>query len=284
MPPADQPKANPVILLLDEIETLSAQTRLLEMSLKRAHADAFDEAERLQQQFRAKITSLKAEFEAKENKFSEPRTLIRHDGGPLDIQNEDLLRRFAEQQNLIQREHEESERRGAAIVALRQQLSHLKAANRDLPEAAAQHGEQAAREPGSQVSDLQNELAQKQHTLQRLQTSLSETQQSAQTNLCRLEEELASSRDLADRQRREIERDQGERNELRQRVAELESAEEQVQAQAARDLELVGQDTQAKIAALQSEIAHKTALLTQNQTTIARLEQESRAISASAQS
>jgi chromosome segregation ATPase len=108
-----------------------------------------------------------------------------------------------------------------------------------------------------------------------------EAQEKAQANLRRLEEELASTRDSINRRQGEIERNQAERDELRRELADLNSAREQLQAATARELELVRQDTQAKIAALQSEIAHKTSLLTQNQTTISHLEQELQARSGS---
>jgi chromosome segregation ATPase len=282
MPPVDESKSDPLILLLDEIETLSAQTRRLEMSLKRAHADAFSEVEKFQQQFRAKIAALKSEFQDSKSTLSQPERFARQDSSPASIQNANLLRRLAEQQNLIQREHEECERRGAAIVALREQLSCLEAVNRELQETAAQHGEQAQEQAGA--SNLRTELVQKENALTQLHAEMSEMRQSAQANLRRLEEELASLRDSAHRQRGEIARHHAEREELRQRLAELESAKEHIQAQTARDLELARRDTEAKIAALQSEIAHKTTLLTQNGTTIGRLEQELSAVSASAQS
>ena len=99
-------------------------------------------------------------------------------------------------------------------------------------------------------------------------------EQNAQVRIRGLAEELAKSHESAEEQRAEIKRAESEGHELRQRVAELESGKGQIQTQAARVLEAFRQDAQAKIAALQSEIAHKTALLTRNQTTIADLERE----------
>jgi chromosome segregation ATPase len=277
MPPVDTPKSDPLILLLDEIEILSAQTRLMELYLKRAHTAAFGEVEKIQEQFRAKVTDLKAKLEDKENSFSEHLSVFRSEQNQLNTQNQALLQRLAEQQNLIQHGQEESERRGAAIVALRERLSRLEAANQELESAAALRVEQAHQDVNSRLAQLQAELAEKEQALQQRQTDVSQLERSAQTKIHSLEEELAHSRESAERQIAEIQRAESDRLELRQALEQLESANEQLHAEAARELASARQDAQAKFAALQSEIAHKTALLTRNQTTIAGLEQEVKA-------
>ena len=279
MPPVSHPKADPLTLLLDEIEMLSAQTRSLELSLQRAHTDAFEEAEKFQQQFRAKVSSLKNQLEDTGNNPSQRLTGVLEDGGPPYLPNDDLLRRFAEQQNLVQHAHEESERRGAAIVALREQVSRLEGLNRELEQNAALRVEQAQTELKSQVTRLQAELAQKDEALKHLHPAASQAEQNAQAEIRRLEKELASSRGALDRQRTDLERSENEHNELCRRFADLETTREQAKADAQREIEVIRHDVQAKSAALQSEIAHKTALLMQNHSTITRLEREIRASS-----
>lgn len=284
MPPVDQPKADPLTLLLDEIEMLSAQTRSLELSLKRAHTEAFEEVEKFQQQFRVKVSSLKNQLEDRASSSSQLVRGALEDGNPPNLQNEDLLRRVAEHQNPIQHGQEESERRGAAIVALREQVSRLEAMNRELEQNAALQVEQAENELKSQVTRLQAELTQKDEALKHLHTAMSQAEQNAQVEVRRLEKDLVSSCESLDRQRTELERNESERNELRRRFADLETTREQAKADAQREIEVIRHDVQAKIAALQSEIAHKTALLTQNQSTIARQEHEIKAIPDSSRS
>ncbi|HEY7616144.1 MAG TPA: hypothetical protein VH744_05020, partial [Terriglobales bacterium] len=277
MPPVDAPKSDPLILLLDEIEILSAQTRLMELYLKRAHTAAFGEVEKIQEQFRAKVTDLKAKLEDKEHSFSEHLSVFRSEQSQLNTQNQALLQRLAQQQDLIQHGEEESERRGAAIVALRERLSRLEAANQELENAASLRVEQAQHELKSRLTQLQAELAEKERALQQHQTAASQLEQRAQAKIQSLEEELAHSREWTEQQRAEIKRAESDRDELRQALEQLKSAQEQVHAETLQERESGRQDAQAKIAALQSEIAHKTVLLTRNQTTIAELEQEVKA-------
>jgi chromosome segregation ATPase len=274
MPPVDKPKSEPLVLLLDEIEILSAQTRLMELYLKRAHTAAFGEVEKIQEQFRAKVTNLKARLEDKENTITRHLSGLHSEQSQLDTQNQELLRRIAEQQNLIRHHQEESEQRGAEISTLRERLSRLEAAQRELEIAAALRVDQARQEVKSQVAQLQSELTQKEQALQQRDAAARQTEQSAQNKIRMLAEELANNRESAEAQRAEITRAESERYELRQRIAQLESAGEQIQAQAQRDQEALRQDGQAKIAALQSEIAHKTTLLTRHQTTIGELERQ----------
>ena len=274
MPPVDKPQSEPLVLLLDEIEILSAQTRLMELYLKRAHTAAFGEVEKIQEQFRAKVSNLKERLEDKENTFSKHLSDFHDEQNQLNTQNQELLQRIAEQQDLIQHCREESEQRGAEIAALQERLVRLEAAKRELETAAALRVDQAGQDLKSHVAQLQSELTQREQALQQRDAAATRTAQSAQDRIRSLAEELAKSRESAEEQRTEIQRAESERHELRQRVTELESGEGQIQTQAARVLEAFRQDAQAKIAALQSEIVHKTAVLTRNQTTIADLERE----------
>jgi chromosome segregation ATPase len=281
MPPVDQAKTDALTLLLDEIELLSAQTRSLELSLQRAHTDALEEVAKFQQQFRAKATRLQAEFEDRGNSFSTDLTGFGSIENLPNLQNQDLLRRLAEQQNLITRAHEESERRGTAIVALREKVSRLEATNRGLEQSTALKIEQARQEMQSQVAQLQAELARKDENLQQLQIDLRQIQQSTHADIMRLEDELRSARQSGESRRLELEGAESERSELRRRLAAFESSREQAKSEAERELAAARHDVQAKIAALQSEITHKTALLVQNQSTIARLEEELKALAES---
>jgi chromosome segregation ATPase len=274
MPPLDKPKSDPLIVLLDEIELLSAQTRLMELYLKRAHTAAFGEVEKIQEQFRAKVTSLKARLEGKEESLSKHLALFHGEPDQPNSLNQELLQRIAEQQNLLQRRQEESEQRAATIATLQERLSRLEATKGELESTAALRLEQARQELKLQVAQLESELAQKEQLLHERNAAAGQMAQDAQARVRSLAEELAHSRESVKHQRAEIQRAESERQELSQRVAQLESAKVEVHALAQRDIDALRQDAQAKIAALQSEIAHKTSLLTRNQNTIADLERE----------
>ncbi len=284
MPPVDKPQSDPLIILLDEIEILSAQTRLMELYLKRANTAAFGEFEKIQEQFRVKVTNLKAKLEEKDSPLPKYLSDTQDEQNHLYIQNQDLSRRLAEQENLIEQQRIESEQRAAEIASLRERLSGLETANRELENAAALDGGRAQEEFKNLIARLQSELAQRDEALQRSRSVTSQIEQSGQAKIRALAEELARSRDATERQRTEMESAESQRRELRQRLAELEAFKEQVQGHAGREIEILRQDAQAKTSALQSEIVHKTALLTRNQTTITRLEQELKATNEALQS
>ena len=117
MPPLDLMKADPLSLLLDEIELLSAQTRSLELSLKRAHTDAFEQVEKFQQQFRTKLSTLKAEFE---DRGSSDRSRVRADGSLPDSEfDEERVRRAAAHETEVIRRDAQ-----AKIAALQSEIVH----------------------------------------------------------------------------------------------------------------------------------------------------------------
>jgi len=188
MPPLDKPKSEPLVLLLDEIEILSAQTRLMELYLKRAHTAAFGEVEKIQEQFRAKVSNLKARLEDKENNFSKHLSVFHDEQNQLNTQNQELLQRIAEQQNLIRHCREESEQRGAEIATLQERLSRLEAAKQELETDAALRIDQARQELKSQIAQLQSELTQKEQALQQRDAAASQMAQSAQDRIRSLAE------------------------------------------------------------------------------------------------
>ncbi|MGH7854102.1 MAG: hypothetical protein ACREP3_11720, partial [Candidatus Binatia bacterium] len=59
-------KTDPAVLLLHDIEILSAQTRLMELHLKRTQAVADDKMARLQEQFQEELIALRSALTARE--------------------------------------------------------------------------------------------------------------------------------------------------------------------------------------------------------------------------
>jgi chromosome segregation ATPase len=272
MPPPDVPKSDPLIVLLDEIELLSAQTRLTELYLKRAHTAGLAETEKIQDEFRANVASLKARLDDKGSWLSQHLAGVATDQAT-SASGESLLR-GSEQQRLLRTGQNETVERAAEVAALQERLSALETAKQEWESSEVCHFEETHQESNSQIARLQEELARKERLLEQRDAAARQTELDAEDKIRTLAQELGDSREWAQEQQAEMLRGERDREELRQHVALLESSLAKTQSHARKELELVRQDAQAKITALQSEIAHKTNLLTRHQSTIANLERE----------
>ncbi|HEX2226453.1 MAG TPA: hypothetical protein VHM64_04895 [Candidatus Binatia bacterium] len=211
MPPVDPTKADPLSLLLDEIELLSAQTRSLELSLKRAHTDAFEQVEKFQQQFRTKLSNLKAEFE---DRGSSNRSAVRSDESLPDTElDAERVRRAAAQQiEVIRRDAQ------AKIAALQSEIAHKTAL-----------------------------LTQNQATIARLEERKALSQSSSK------EPETSRQTEAAEITRRDAE------------IAELRSAAQRQEKAAAAALDHARESFSTQIEALRAELNQKQLLLEQQQ-------------------
>jgi chromosome segregation ATPase len=273
MPAPDTSKSDPLIVLLDEIELLSAHTRLMELYLKRANMVALGEPEKIPEELRAKITSLKARLEDGENRFSQQLASF---GEKLEERssNIELLSRVSEQQHLRETKNADAEQHSSEVAALQQRLSFLETAKEQWESRPARRLEQVTEELNSQVAWLQEELARKDALLEQRDAAARQAELNAQNKIRTLTQELAESRRRTEEQQAEILRGERDRDELRQQVALLDSSVAKAQSHVHKELEVVRQDAQAKVTALQSEIAHKTNLLTRHQSAIADLERQ----------
>src|SRR5258706_16270612 len=71
MDQSNLPNSDPTFLLLNEIEILGAQTRLMELYLKQAQATAANNANRSEQQHQAELAALRAKLAEKEQTLSQ---------------------------------------------------------------------------------------------------------------------------------------------------------------------------------------------------------------------
>jgi hypothetical protein len=92
-------KSDPAILLLNEIDILLAQTRLMELYLKQAQATAANENARLQEQHESELATLRAALAAKEKQLQErPVVAVDHN---LSASVEQLQRELSEKQQFL---------------------------------------------------------------------------------------------------------------------------------------------------------------------------------------
>src|SRR5678815_2965879 len=90
-------KTDPAVLLLNEIDILQTQTRLMELYLKQAQAAAADENARLHEKYETELANLRAALDANERE--------RHERSVIDASVEQLQRELSEKQN-SQTQHE----------------------------------------------------------------------------------------------------------------------------------------------------------------------------------
>ncbi len=260
-------KSDPTVLLLNEIDILLAQTRLLELYLKQSQATAANETARIHEEYQAELKRLREHSASGDNEQppaapSAPDVPERH----LDRQNE-----LSEKQRVLESRDAELQSAKAETVILRERVAEL--------EMVHQQAQAVAQEFAINRQDLQVELAALRHELEKNQQDFERQQVISRALQEGLEEQLAKLQDqLTERQSSS----QGVATELQQaifeiaalqgQVAELRAGRQEAQAIAAQELEQTRVRFEAEFNSLQTALAMRDRALQENETAIAELE------------
>ena len=264
-------KNDPTVLLLNEIDILLAQTRLLELYLKQSQATAANETARIHEEYQAKLKRLREHSASGDNEqptAARPRTTDvpeRH----LDVTA--LQNELSEKQRVLESRDAELQSAKAETVILRERLAEL--------EIVHQQAQAVAQEFAINRQDLHVELAALRHELEKNQQDFERQQVISRTLQEGLEEQLAK---LHDQLRERQSSSQGVATELQQaifeiaalqgQVAELRAGRQKAQAIAAQELEQTRVRFEAELFSLQATLAMRDRALQENETAIAELE------------
>src|SRR5258706_4771603 len=149
MDQSNLPNSDPTILLLNEIEILGAQTRLMELYLKQAQATAANNANRSEQQHQAELAALRAVLAEKEQTLSQLETSVVADRH-LSERVQEIEAKLADRQRII-------DDRQSQLTAARNDLATLRDRISEL-ESARQRAQSAAATSDVQSKQLQAEL------------------------------------------------------------------------------------------------------------------------------
>jgi len=225
------PKSDPSILLLNEIEILLAQTRLMELYLKQAQATAANETARINERHQAELAALRAALAAKENIAP----IVAPDPELTQRLEESESELVAKQQILHQRDHELAAAQADA-ARLRGEIAELETA-RQLAQTAALESARARESLQAELATLRQELESKQHEFTQRQRDAQEMEQALRQQLTQLQNELNVQHSWSRNTTNEVEQSRNEIAVLRARVAELEARRQEAQSSSARELE-----------------------------------------------
>ena len=259
------PRSDPLIVLLNEIESLLAQTRSMELHVQRAQALTGDKIARLQEEYQRDVAALRAALAASEEALAaQKKTLaVEHDLRQRIESLEEQLRAERGADENTRKELEEKrvlvssgdERLRAALdraTAFEQRMAELEAANNELA-AEARRRDDARRWHEDEIEALRHQVAAQERTLIGRREAVTAVELALHAKLQTIHQELANSRREIEERDRAIESIEDAREALR-RDYEKESAA----WLSAKDHDEERLET--KIAELQMQLAEKQLL------------------------
>ena len=257
------PNADSSVHLLNEIDILLAQARLMELYLKQAQATAADDSARLKQQHYAELAALRAALAEKEQLARKQADVIAQ-GQNLTDQVREVAVQLDEKQRLLDQRDRDLDSARAEVTGLQEQLAEVESSCQRAEASAASELEQARTAFAAQTAGLQSALAAAEEAAQNSQAAKSQIEAT-------LNDEIASLRNELEEKQRQIESRESDRlqaeseiDRLRRSVAELETANLQ---NAAKETEFADmrRDNENRIAELEHVIIDKDRELTERE-------------------
>ncbi len=260
-------KSDPAILLLNEIDILLAQTRLMELYLKQAQATAANENARIHEQYETELTALRAELADKERQLQQAPAIDRN----LTAVVEQLQRELSEKQQWVAGQHAVWQRSSGEIAALQQRITQLEGENQTALNAAREAN--GIRESlVADVSALNRELEKnrrefdhQQLTARQLESSLREQLQLLQTQLADKQAYALTSDDELGKARQEIAA-------LRQHLGSLQALQDELQANATQSLELAQGRFEGELVSLRAALTERDRSVAESQAALVEIE------------
>lgn len=264
-------KSDPAVLLLNEIDILLAQTRLMELYLKQSQATAAHETARIHEEYQADLKRLSSRpaFGDNEQPSSADQTTV--GVAEQKLRDSALQNQLSEKQRLLENHDNELQNANSETAILRDRIVDL--------ETAHQQAQVVEQEFAINRQHLQSEVATRRHQLEQNQQDFEKQQLIWRALQEGLEEQLAQ---LQDQLREKQTTSQGVATELRQarieiaalqaQIAELQTSRHEAQAIAAHELEQTRVRFEAEIAGLQISLAERDRALEETGTTIAEIE------------
>jgi chromosome segregation ATPase len=300
-------KSDPAVLLLNEIDILLAQMRLIELYLKQSRATAAHETSRIQvelqnaksetailrdriaeletahqqaqaveqefainrQNLQVELTALRHQLEIKQQDFEKQQLISRtlHEG--LEDQ---LAKLIKERRSESQEVATELQQARVEVVALHAQVAELQAGRHEAQAIAAQELEQTRVRFESEIAGLQIVLAARDRALRENETTIADIEHSFKTDILTLRSQLEQKQELIEFRDDELRDSQGQLAALQQRIIELESADRSAIA-SAEEIERIRRSFADELTALQREVATREELaITERQEAVTAVE------------
>lgn len=254
-------KSDPAILLLNEIDILLAQTRLMELYLKQAQATAADDNARLHEQHESELATLRAALTAKEKQLQErPVAAV-----------EQLQHELGEKQRLLADHEAALQRSGSEINALQNRIAQLEAENNAAMSAARQSN--AIRESlAEDVAALNRDLEQNRGELHQQQLTAREIESGLREQLQQLHNQVAENQANAFGTAEELHKAQQEIAALRQQLGSLQALQGDLQSNAVRELEQARGRFESELASLRTTLSDRDRTVVESQAALLEIE------------
>ena len=262
-------KSDPAILLLNEIDILLAQTRLMELYLKQAQATAANENARIHEQYESQLATLRADLADKERQLQQRPVIAveRNLSETIDL----LQRELGEKQQILSSQEVTFQRSTSEIAALQGRIAQLEADNSAAVSAA--RASNAIREGlAADVAALNQELERNRRELHHQQLAARELENSLREQLQFLQKQVAEKQAYASSADGELGKAQQEIAALHQHLGALQALQDELQSSAARELEQTRGRFENELASLRSALAERDRSVLQNQVALLEIE------------
>jgi len=185
-------KSDPLVVLLNEIEILLAQTRLMELHLKRAQAASDDKMTHLQEQYQEELNVLRSALAAGE----ENRAAQKHAAAQtLDLgeRMQFLETQLAEERRVIENRDAEILRAKSDIADLENRVGQFEAANREIA-ANAQKLDSVRRSQEAEIAALRYQVTARERELTERGEAVTAVELALHGGIQSINQDLARSR------------------------------------------------------------------------------------------
>ena len=255
-------KSDPAILLLNEIDILLAQTRLMELYLKQAQATSANENARLHEHYEFELATLRAELAAKEKQLQErPVVAVERN---LSAAVEQLQRELSDKQQFLSGHETALQRSTGEIIALQNRIAELEAET-NAALSAARESNAIRQTLSAEIAALNQELANNRREFHQQQLAAQEIESGLREQLQRLQNQVAEHQANAFGSADDLRKTQQEIAALRQHLGSLEALQDELQANAARELEQTRGRFESELASLRTALAERDRTVVENQ-------------------
>jgi ParB family transcriptional regulator, chromosome partitioning protein len=262
-------KSDSANLLLNEIDILLAQMRLLELYLKQSQATAANETARIHEQYQAELKRLSSRPALGDNEQPAGQTTL----GVAEQNRRDsaLQSDLREKQRLLESRDIELQNASSETAILRGRIAELEMA-RHQAQAVEQEFASNRQNLQVEVAALRHQLETKQADFEKQQLISRALQESLEEQLAQLENQLTERQSTLEGVAAELRHARIEISAFQSQIAELQTSRHEAQARAARELEQTRGRFEAEIAGLQISLAERDRALEEDKTAIADVE------------
>ena len=258
-------------MLLNEMEILLAQTRLMELYLKQSQATAANESARIHEQYQAELVVLRSALADKEHALAKGLSA----GGEIEKNLRDQIRslenRLGENQSLLESRDAELQSANATTAGLHQRIADLENAHR---RAQAINQEAAMSRQGLQAEllALRHQLEKSQNDFQSQQLISRGLQENLETQLAQLHDQLTEKQAQSQTIASELEQAKYETASLRRQLSELQASSDESQRIATQELEQARARFELELTGLQAALATRDRNLLDSENAFAEIE------------